>query len=832
MGRVITARRGIGARASTTLIALGALLCAWAGWALAEVPSSAGSESRLRIVLVDVSDSVTRGRAQFAATLTQALVAEARAAEERGERLALFGFAREVVRWYGPASPSEFRVAPEWLSGAPLRRDGTALASALAAAERMAQAERSQATVRVLGDGTYTGADPSAWLVRNRVELVPLPEAADSDPCLVRVEVPREVEAGAPLAARVELVGWASSAGAQARIVVRGLATGERSFPLTDGVSSVRLELGAMPEDVLELTFELRVPQDPTEENNVATAKVRARSALDVVILASDLERTSAEDLARGWSSEPGVEARVETLRESGAFAPQADLLVTLDVDPRSLASDAVRPFVEQGGGWIAAGGGALLAGLDARSEADCAELLPLEPEDDDAPRDVVLAVDASGSMDGAAFDSVRNAALELVGKLRRADRMSLHLFTDRLGPAQDLGQGASDAARQRELARGLLDLARPSGPTDLPQVFEQLVELREQLRRPALLLVLTDGRDQRALPSALGRLGVAVERLAEARVRTVVFASGSECDREFLSVFERSDVGCGVRSVEGELALALEQSANEGRWRSGARGVSPQLGAGDPFAAELARALRASPGVDRTLALRARLGDFEVLSDSEGHPLLAVRPHGLGWCATFATLPSERGSPAWARGSAWLPLVRALARGRQMAARERPSLEWSPDGELILGPFDPGEGLSVRASGASRRADTHVELVLRPVASAAFERGTYLALEPERVEFEELEVLRVEANGRLLGLWTVPLRVGEEYRLPRKQVGRVVPTVAVGSTPRPRHPGLGWGALVLGSALVALGALLSVLKKGSRRESLLVRQAPGSGGR
>jgi hypothetical protein len=73
---------------------------------------------------------------------------------------------------------------------------------------------------------------------------------------------------------------------------------------------------------------------------------------------------------------------------------------------------------------------------------------------------------------------------------------------------------------------------------------------------------------------------------------------------------------------------------------------------------------------------------------------------------------------------------------------------------------------------------------------------------------------------------------VGEEYRLPRKQVGRVVPTVAVGSPPRPRHPGLGWGALVLGSAFVALGALLSVLKKGSRRESPLVRQAPGSGGR
>jgi hypothetical protein len=814
------------------LIALGALLCAWAGWALAEVPLSVASESRIRIVLADVSDSVTRVRPQFDATLSQALSAEARAAEERDERLAVIGFAREVVRWYGPASPTEFRVAPEWYAGAPLRRDGTALASALAAAERMAQVEGAMATVRVLGDGTYTGADPSALSARVTTEWVTLPDASVLDPGLGHVELPREVEVGAPLTARVELSSLPTSARSGARIAVRGLPTGEQVFAVPEAGPKVRLELGAMPEDVLELTFELRVPQDPIPENNVASATVRTRSALAVVLLASESERASAEALARAWSAEPGVEARVEPWREGAALPQQADLLVTLDLDPRSLSADVVGPLVEQGGGWIAAGGAALLAGLDTRATGSCAELLPLEPEDDDAPRDVVLAVDASGSMDGAAFDSVRNAALELVGKLRSADRMSLALFTDRLGPAQDLGAGASDAARQRELAREMLDLARPSGPTDLPQVFEQLVELRERVRRPALLLVLTDGRDQRSLPSARGRLGVAVERLAEAGVRTVVLASGAEPDREFLSVFERPDVGCTLRAVEGDLEGALERSANEGRWRAGARSVVPQLGAGDSFAEELARALQSSPGIERTLALRARAGDRVVLSDSEGHPLLAVRPHGLGWCATFGTLPSGKGSPAWARGSAWVPLVRGLARGRRSAATEPPSVGWAPSGELILGPFEPREGRSVSALGIGQRDGGPVELELRCVASAAFERGTYLALDPTRVETEDLATLRLESNGRSLGRWAIPPRVEAEYRQPPKKVVRAASARAVGAGLQPRHPRLGWAALVLGGALVASGTLLSALKRGSSGAAASAHQAPGSRGR
>jgi hypothetical protein len=344
--------------------------------------------------------------------------------------------------------------------------------------------------------------------------------------------------------------------------------------------------------------------------------------------------------------------------------------------------------------------------------------------------------------------------------------------------------------------------------------------------------LVLTDGRDQRSLPSARGRLGVAVERLAEAGVRTVGLASGAEPDREFLSVFERPDVGCTLRAVEGDLEGALERSANEGRWRAGARSVVPQLGAGDSFAEELARALQSSPGIERTLALRARAGDRVVLSDSEGHPLLAVRPHGLGWCATFGTLPSGKGSPAWARGSAWVPLVRGLARGRRSAATEPPSVGWAPSGELILGPFEPREGRSVSALGIGQRDGGPVELELRCVASAAFERGTYLALDPTRVETEDLATLRLESNGRSLGRWAIPPRVEAEYRQPPKKVVRAASARAVGAGLQPRHPRLGWAALVLGGALVASGTLLSALKRGSSGAAASAHQAPGSRGR
>ena len=106
-------------------VALGALCCGVAGWALVESDAGAVRESGLRVALLDVSDSVTRVRSGWTTWVVEALASEARAAQEAGEDFAVVAFAEEIVRWHGPGDPAEYRFDPQWLAGAPERREVT-----------------------------------------------------------------------------------------------------------------------------------------------------------------------------------------------------------------------------------------------------------------------------------------------------------------------------------------------------------------------------------------------------------------------------------------------------------------------------------------------------------------------------------------------------------------------------------------------------------------------------------------------------------------------------------------------------------------------------------
>jgi len=777
----------------------------------------------VRVVLLDLSDSVTRVRSTWPSWVRTTLEREARAAAEEGAAFAVLAFAQEVVRWYGPAEPADFSFDARWLALAPERRGSTDLASALLAAERLAAAEGRAAQVRILGDGSHTGAEPAAQLARVQAELVSAPPPDRPDPWLRTVEAAPELEPHAPLVLRLEWERGGLAADQPLAARVRGLEGGERTLELAPGASGAqRLELGPLGSRHLELEVELVASEDAVPENNRASVRVRARGALHIELVCSAACEGAARALASAWGASEGLGVAVRVSDEVRALAPETDLLVTLDLDPRGVDVAALAPFLARGGGWLAAGGAALLAGLDARSADSVARFLPCEPAEDDEPRDVLLLIDVSGSMDGADFDALRNAAVALVERLRREDRLTLHFFTDRLAGAIELGRGAALAGQRAERARALLEARRPSGPTDLPSVLEELVAAREERRSSARVVLLTDGRDQRALPSARGRVWVALERLSEAGAQVRVLASGSEPDLDFLRAFDRAELGSSVLRLGSEVGAALERATVEERWLEQARPARVSASQAGAAVVEQREALAGAPAVVRTLRLRARDGDAVLLEDDEANVLAALRPAGAGSCAVLATLPGTLGSPDWERQSErWLPWVRALARGRVHSANMA-SARWSAPRTLEFGPFEPTLGRSLRAywceGGAAER-----ELALEQVPSAAFPAGTYLSAEVDarvtdgaRVRLAPSEGALAEgalADGALAQgdyMLAVPARCEEEYLQPPRTL-----RFGTSSPPPPRSGSagswLGWSALVLGLVALTLGALLGL---------------------
>jgi len=772
----------------------------------------------LRIALLDVSDSVTRVRSAWPALARTALESEARAAAGAGDAFAVLAFAEEIVRWHGPAAPESFAFDEQWLAGAPARRGATDLAAALLAADRLARSAERAAHVRILSDGAFTGSEPTAQLARVHAELVPLPAPDRFDPWLRSVEAAAELEPGAPLALRVEWERDGFPADSALSLRIRGLPEGERTWTLDAQSGPVqRLELGSMGSRHLDLDVELLAAGDAIPENNALGVRVRARGALQIALAFAKAQEATARTLAASWGAEPGL--GVELVENAGSgpaavrsLAPETDLLVTLDLDPRSLEVGAVAPLLARGGGWLAAGGSALLAGLAARDERSAASYLPCVPDDDDRPRDVLLAIDVSGSMDGESFDAVRNAAIGLVERLRLRDELTLQFFTDRLGEAIALGRGAAAPGSGPELARRLLEARRPSGPTDLPAVLEELVAAREAKRTQARIVVLTDGRDQRGLPSAVGRTAVALERLSEAGAKVRVLASGPDPDLEFLRGFERPELGCSVARLGADVAAALERASNGERWDERARAVRVAVGSASAAAQEQRLALERSPEVVRTLRLRARDGDAVLLEDDEAQVLAAVRPAGAGACAVLATLPGPEGSPAWAREpTRWLPWVRALARGRA-GAPPAPFARWSAPRRLELGPFEPALGRSLRAQLIDG-GGVESELPLAPVRSAAFPVGTFLESELDslpRPGSRVRLVSRDDSAGALPEVLALPPTCPEEFLRPPRALSFGAPSAAAG-----RASGgswRGWVALGLGLVLVTLGAVAGTL--------------------
>jgi VWFA-related protein len=210
-------------------------------------------------------------------------------------------------------------------------------------------------------------------------------------------------------------------------------------------------------------------------------------------------------------------------------------------------------------------------------------------------PLSVVVALDASGSMKTSAA-AVQAAAHGFVDCLRSQDRLAIELFNDRV-------RFESDLSTHRQLSSMAVDAYTARGGTALHDAVGEAVARLKSVDGRAVLVLLTDGRDENQAGDGPGSTRTQADLAEELRASKVVIYTiglGTNVDRASLTRLAEDSGGEAyfpddVRQLADEYQRVLESlrrryvisytstnAARDGHWRAvDVRSRVPQVAIG-----------------------------------------------------------------------------------------------------------------------------------------------------------------------------------------------------------------------------------------------------------
>jgi len=640
------------------------------------------------------------------------------------------------------------------------------------ALQRAEESLRGQTRARLvlLGDGSYSGADPAPRLqamAERGVSIERLsPPRHLPDLALSRLDLAARIPLGSRAVAHVEVALAPADTGAQdaaplaCDLVLKLTGPSGKtqtlrpwSEPRFLGPAPERLvselDLGVLAEGAWQLDVSLDW-RDGFPLNDRRVASFMVGSLKRVLVACSAANEPSARAFL--GAKLPGLALSFVRPGELEARLGRADLLVSWDLPLSSLPAARLISEVRAGLGWLTLGAWGQFsdpAGADPELEA----LLPLLTDDEETPpRRVILCVDGSGSMSGAPFDAVRRAAFELVRAAPAKDDVSLAFFTNDLGaewhirPALEGPLAPRTVASQDRAGKEMAELMAAEVPGGDTRILDALAQLASRRRAsasvPALVILLSDGaengmdvNDPYALEESFDRARELGRQFREADT-TMAVVSINVAERTPAQAAAARGLLAALVPPGGQLhEVGVEAGAGE-LTDVFAREVAARLVAVGDFRLSQAKGTLATElgGVAEhlntvgrfRLAPGARLLASAVGTDVSGAdlelPALAVQElRGLGRVGLLATAPSSSWAPTWTQNGSLLPLLRWLAADREdRALTARRAEDWlvlEGTAELFDEGVVPAAIQAVLRSG-ERRA--RLELSLAPTAGGS----------------------------------------------------------------------------------------------------------------
>ena len=719
--------------------------------------------------------------------------------------------------------------------------DSSDLAAAFELAARIAE-ERRVVAIDVLGDGTWTGEDPSPVASRLAGQGVVIDQRVTTyvlgdDAGVAPMRSPILVRAGSPISFEVEAwhalgVPGHHGDGVRTLIVTAKLVEGARSEERVVRLSLERHGLG----------YALRAARVPFEFGPLASgsAEVEVRGALELdgrivrgLVPANDVARATIRAEGEALIAVVGAAQRRDALaarlaplaRDFGLrFADRitADALrdthavVSVEHDFTTEESALLDDAVARGSGWLD------LAGENFAGSARPHTSALLPTADENGPRGIVVLVDASGSMNGEPGRVSRESLASLVDSAPNADALEARWLHDGAVRVVDLGKPGErgDPARRGVLRDLALAGPEPRGPTRIWSGLDELVAGLDGARRTLAILV-SDGRDpDRADLEA--RANVLRAKLAAKNARVLVVAVGADPDHELLAALAGADsdvLAAGdleASDAPKRLAEVFTSAIARGSVAEFAPARSIEIAAPDAaFAAPFQSLIR--PTVRRAVRVRAAEGADIVWTTDDGAPLLAFARTGLGVAGTLAFPPDAEwlGDEHDLLGAV-LTSIRAVLPPNVASA---PTL-FERDGDLVLA--DPAGRAPpiVRVEFTSSRNEQlgSVDLVAGRLGHDPLrERSAPLPAMLTRLEAGLTVEARIQgdASGLPSFRFTAP-RAPEFARLP---LHFTPPVPVVGAAPTAPGPNpLGRWVLLAGIAALALATGAGLFSSSSRR--------------